>query len=90
MARHGGEEYALLFENMNASLACDLLNSARARLDAKRLVAKDTNVSIGEVTISCGVATLQIGETGASMLSRADQALYEAKNTGRNRICIAP
>lgn len=90
VARHGGEEYALLFENMNASLACDLLNSARARLDAKRLVAKDTNVSIGEVTISCGVATLQIGETGASMLSRADQALYEAKNTGRNRICIAP
>jgi diguanylate cyclase len=90
VARHGGEEYALLFENMNASLACDLLNSARARLDAKRLVAKDTNLTIGEVTISCGVATLQIGETGASMLSRADQALYEAKNTGRNRICIAP
>ena len=79
VARHGGEEYALLFENMNASLACDLLNSARARLDAKRLVAKDTNVSIGEVTISCGVATLQIGETGASMLSRADQALYDTQ-----------
>jgi diguanylate cyclase len=78
VARHGG-----------AVLACDLLNQARARLDAKRLVARDSNQPIGEITISCGVATLQPGETTTNLLARADQALYEAKNSGRNRIIVS-
>ncbi|MDX8405256.1 MAG: diguanylate cyclase [Mariprofundus sp.] len=41
------------------------------------------------VTLSAGVALHARGETLAALIKRADVALYEAKNSGRNRICIA-
>lgn len=89
VARHGGEEYAMLFEGLGPVPSCDLLNQARARLDAKRLIARDTGKPIGAVTISCGVATIQPGETATGLLGRADQAMHEAKNAGRDRIIVS-
>lgn len=43
----------------------------------------------GSVTISLGVAQLSPGETAASLIQRADKALYQAKRRGRNRVDIA-
>ena len=42
------------------------------------------------ITTSAGAACLQPGGDGRDMLSRADAALYEAKKTGRNRVCLSP
>jgi diguanylate cyclase (GGDEF)-like protein len=42
---------------------------------------------VGHVTCSLGVAQWQPGETFEAFSSRADMALYEAKKTGRNRVC---
>jgi diguanylate cyclase len=89
VARHGGEEFALVFERKTASEASIVLDKVRSTLSAKNLVAKDTMRPIGEVTLSVGVAQLNSGESSTALLGRADQALYEAKNTGRDRICIA-
>jgi diguanylate cyclase len=89
VARHGGEEFALIFEQMSASAAVASIDQIRLRLSAKRMVAKDTMLPIGEVTLSAGVAQLHSGESSTAVLARADQALYEAKNSGRDRVCVA-
>jgi diguanylate cyclase len=89
VARHGGEEFALVFEKKTASEAAEILDKVRATLSAKHMVAKDTLRPIGEVTLSAGIAQMQSGESSTAMLARADHALYEAKNGGRDRVCIA-
>lgn len=89
VARHGGEEFALVFEKKTAAEAADILNKVRSALSAKHMVAKDTLRPIGEVTLSAGVAELQSGESSTALLARADHSLYEAKNSGRDRVRIA-
>ena len=41
------------------------------------------------VTVSQGIGTLQPGESASQLLERADQALYRAKESGRNQFCVA-
>jgi diguanylate cyclase len=89
VARHGGEEFALVFERRTASEASQILEKVRSTLSAKNLVAKDTMQPIGEVTLSAGVAQMHSGESSTALLARADHALYEAKNSGRDKVCIA-
>jgi diguanylate cyclase len=89
VARHGGEEFALLFIGLTASQAYQQLDSARLRLNAKNLIARDSGKPLGELSFSGGIATLHNGESASKLLARADHALYEAKNAGRNRILIA-
>lgn len=89
VARHGGEEFAILFESKTVSEASEILEDVRSRLSANQLIAKDTLRSIGTVTISAGIAQMRSGEGSAALLARADQALYKAKNTGRDKVCIA-
>lgn len=44
----------------------------------------------GELTISCGVAAFpNHGTTAAAVIKSADEALYNAKNSGRDRVCVA-
>ena len=89
VARHGGEEFALLFVGMDANQAFAQLDGAREQLTAKRLISRDTQRPVGEISFSGGIATLHSGESASRLLARADQALYAAKNAGRNRIQIA-
>lgn len=89
VARHGGEEFALVFERKNALEASKILDEVREKLAAKNLIARDTLQSIGVVTLSAGVAQMQSGEGSTALLARADHALYEAKNSGRDKVCIA-
>jgi diguanylate cyclase len=89
VARHGGEEFALVFEKKTALQAEEILDKVRSILSAKNMIAKDTMRPIGVVTLSAGVAQMQSGESSTALLARADHALYEAKNTGRDRVCVA-
>jgi len=49
------------------------------------LKIKDTGKSIGNITISLGIALYKSNESIEAAIKRADDALYRAKNTGRNR-----
>jgi diguanylate cyclase len=90
VARHGGEEFALIFANLDAESAAELLDQARDTLAEKNLLARDTQAEIGHVSFSGGVAELRSGENSSGLLMRADNALYRAKEGGRNRVLIAP
>lgn len=88
-ARYGGEEFVILLDGANVEAGRAVAAQLCEQLAQRRLIRRDTGQSIGQVTCSIGVAQHRPGEDGATLVERADQALYEAKRTGRNRVCIA-
>ncbi len=81
--RFGGEEFVIV------SLELDLDQATRLAEQIRVLVENHELVSERPVTISLGVAQYTIGESAESWINRADEALYQAKKTGRNRVCAA-
>jgi len=93
--RLGGEEFAVLLPATATDTALHVAERLRAALQRMphdlyldRGADKGASTGIG-YTVSIGVATLEPGETVASLLSRADTALYAAKSAGRNRVMAA-
>jgi len=85
LARHGGEEFVIVFEGHSASEAKALIDTARETLAARTLVNRDTGTAIGTVTFSAGIAEYDPGQPSRQLLRNADSALYAAKHGGRNQ-----
>lgn len=83
IARFGGEEFVLLMPATLPMAGAKLLETLRASIEACPFHFKGERVTI---TISMGLTAFRPGEHSDLVLKRADQALYRAKNTGRNRI----
>ena len=84
-ARYGGEEFAVILPNTDLSSAMAIAESVRSMVAGKHLRKKQTGTVIGNITLSLGVAKYRVGESAASFLKRADDGLYHAKRSGRNR-----
>lgn len=89
VGRFGGEEFLVLFDGIMGRRAAMRIDEIRDELSGRHLVSKTTGEPLGTVTFSAGIAQLQTGEDEGDMLRRADEALYAAKNAGRNRVLIA-
>lgn len=89
VARHGGEEFVILFRNKSIQEASDLLDAAREEIGSRRMINRKTKVPIGNVTFSAGIADVFAYPNPRDALKAADQALYMAKEQGRNRIIHA-
>ena len=88
VARHGGEEFVLLFRGMAPGQVFEQLDNARERMAARRFVDRISGKPIGEVTISAGLTDVfKHGDMGHA-LRAADEALYRAKQAGRNQVEI--
>ena len=85
-ARYGGEEFALVLPNIDIVGAVELADTVRSAVSSKRLRKRQSNEDIGSITLSLGVAKFQPGEPAAAFIKRADDSLYQAKNSGRNRV----
>jgi len=84
-ARYGGEEFAVILPNTDLNIAVALAESVRAMVAGKHLRKKQTGTVIGNITLSLGIAKFRPGESAAAFLKRADDGLYQAKRSGRNR-----
>ena len=89
VARHGGEEFALLFRGIDINHARSLLDETRETLSARRFRCRQTQEFIGNVTFSGGIANVFDFTNPRDALRAADEALYKAKQSGRNRIELA-
>jgi diguanylate cyclase len=88
VARHGGEEFVLLFRGIGLAAAADKLDEARAAFTGRRLINCDNDEALGRVTYSGGITSVFAHAGASDALRAADVALYAAKSAGRNRIEI--
>jgi diguanylate cyclase (GGDEF)-like protein len=86
LVRHGGEEFLLLLPNTPRDAAATV--AERLRASVEKLVMPWSNLKL-RVTASFGVAEWHREETDEDLLRRADEALYRAKDAGRNRVDVA-
>jgi len=84
-SRFGGEEFILVLPQTCLKGAFVLAEQIRLSLQKKTWTIKNTGKSIGQITISLGIALYKLGESIDAVIKRADAALYQAKNTGRNK-----
>lgn len=89
VARHGGEEFAVLFRGKSLQDAADILDEARKSLSERRFVNRETDTPIGFVTFSAGISNVFAYPDRSAALKAADTALYWAKENGRNQIALA-
>jgi len=86
-ARLGGEEFAVLLPHTDADAAVHLADDLRRTLE--RAAVDGAGGAAVRYTVSVGAASLADGESLASLLQRADAALYAAKRAGRNQVADA-
>ena len=83
-ARWGGEEFVIILDNVHS------INVAKKVAEQIRKHIQSYNFyEVGKVTCSFGVTICNEDDTIESVTKRADEALYEAKETGRNRVCVS-
>lgn len=84
--RFGGEEFLLLLPETGIEGAVAVAEKIQSALALKDWKIKETGKKMGKVSVSIGIALYRFNESEQVLLKRADDALYTAKNNGRNRI----
>lgn len=87
VARYGGEEFAVILPQCDVSGALCVAEQVAQAVRSRRL--EHAANPLGYLTISIGCATIvpSLGQHAATLIQRADEALYEAKHNGRNQVC---
>jgi diguanylate cyclase len=86
IARYGGEEFCILLQGAGYELSQRLGERLLAAVRREEFQYQDIRIP---VTVSVGVAELMPGETVSSWIERGDRALYRAKDSGRDQLCLA-
>ncbi len=85
VSRFGGEEFTMLLSNTNTDQALQSANNIRKIIENTAFNSSGKKIAI---TVSCGITQLIENDTNESAFIRADKALYDAKNNGRNQCVI--
>ncbi len=83
--RFGGEEFLVILPNTGSKDACTMAERLRRKVEDMPIDFRDE-----PITVSLGVADWRVGDDMAGLIERADEALYEAKLAGRNRVVCHP
>src|SRR5690606_28751830 len=84
-ARYGGEEFAILLPDTATERGAIFAEKIRVKIAETHFEFEGNTIP---VTLSMGVADLQEKDVPDSFVKRADEKLYEAKQTGRNKVCV--
>ena len=87
IARLGGEEFLIMLPSTPLDAAASLITRLQRALTKKYFLDNNEKVLI---TFSAGIAERAKEESQEAVIGRADSAMYEAKQTGKNRVCLAP
>nr|WP_024307257.1 GGDEF domain-containing protein [Pseudomonas sp. P818] len=86
-ARYGGEEFCVVLRNCaNLSQVLDFAEQLRHKIQSLRVKVRRTDQVLDSITASFGCAMAETGDSFESLLTRADDALYQAKRSGRNQV----
>jgi diguanylate cyclase len=85
--RFGGEEFVVIMTNKSIPEAMETAEKIRISIEKMKLIQRETNTYLPPISVSIGVAQNKNIPDWASLFKQADHALYQAKNSGRNR-CI--
>ncbi|MBD59228.1 MAG: GGDEF domain-containing protein [Citromicrobium sp.] len=88
VSRWGGEEFLVIAETPDTAKLAEKVEMAKDALADRNLKVRETDEPMGAITFSAGVAAN--GETSDETLRKADDLLYEAKKTGRNKVMTEP
>jgi diguanylate cyclase (GGDEF)-like protein len=90
VARYGGEEFVVLLPDLTHGGAQAIATHMCHQVEALSIPHETSSVA-GVVTVSVGAAACEpkAGGTPAELLAKADDALYDAKSAGRNRVVVA-
>jgi two-component system, cell cycle response regulator len=90
VARYGGEEFLVVMPETNLQVALVVAERLRLSIAERPFAVSGASASI-PITVSVGIATmLSMNDSPTELLRRADEALYAAKNNGRNRVLSWP
>ncbi|MCV2884553.1 GGDEF domain-containing protein [Aestuariibacter sp. AA17] len=84
--RYGGEEFALIMPNADLPIARRVAESLRKSVEKIAVKNRRTGETLGDITVSIGVAQKEENEAHPELIERADKLLYQAKKLGRNRV----
>jgi len=86
VARYGGEEFAVILAGARLADAVKVGDGIRETVAKRRIVRKSTGEELATITISAGVAAYRPSEPLNELIERSDNALYRAKDCGRNLV----
>ena len=87
--RYGGEEFLVVVVNKSISEAKEIAEKIRITISNLKLKQKNSDKFLPQISVSIGIAETKNESNWKDLIDRADHALYEAKNSGRNCIKIA-
>ncbi|MDR0281069.1 MAG: sensor domain-containing diguanylate cyclase [Paucimonas sp.] len=87
VCRWGGEEFIVLLKDTDAARGLSIAEKIRQRTEERQFSFEGKSISL---TTSIGLSAFGPGDTLQPLIARADQALYRAKQGGRNRVCREP
>ena len=87
IARTGGEEFAVIIEDIGSDEVFALCERIRSSLENTQFKNSKSGYNYGPITISLGYCMASQAESGTDLYCRSDAALYRAKSDGRNRTC---
>ncbi|BDA82801.1 GGDEF domain-containing protein [Aureimonas sp. SA4125] len=90
VSRYGGEEFMVILTRAPAETVMQIAERIRSTVEALKISVSGGETAVLTLTVSLGVAIAQDGVGPETLATRADDALYEAKRRGRNRVCRWP
>ena len=87
IARYGGEEFVVLLGNTDIANGLKIAEKTRSQVEQLDFIIPDKETPLKKTT-SIGIAEYIYTETAEEFINRVDKALYEAKETGRNKVVV--